>query len=109
MSNHIIEPLVFVDCEYIPTPPMLKRKIKFLNKMRRPLWQEQHQSEDSGMYSADDELEVEDIKVLPPSADVITKTEGLPCTSKNGICSECKLSRKFEKACRSAKNKCNQQ
>ena len=95
------ENLVFFDT---PTTCSPERTFKF--KQGRPLWQETHQSSE---YSADDELEGDDIKGKVLSAEVISKTLGLKCTSKNGICRECKLSRKYEKTYRSEKRKCTQQ
>ena len=82
------EKLIFIDTPVTSSP---ERKIKF--KSGRPLWQESNQSD------ADDELEEgdHDIKEKVLSAEFICKTLGLKCTSKNGVCRECKLSRKYEK------------
>jgi len=90
-------------------PPSPIRKFKMTSS--RPLWQETNY--DCG-YSADDE-EMKDgdnnnnIKRRTLSADDICKTLGLKCTSKNGICRECKLSRKYAKMYRSEVNQCSQQ
>ena len=98
------EKLIFIDTPVTSSP---ERKIKF--KSGRPLWQETNQSDDCGCYSADDEMEGDDIKGKVLSAEFICKTLGLKCTSKNGVCRECKLSRKYEKTYRSEKRKCAQQ
>src|SRR6266566_3129619 len=95
------ENLLFFDK---PTTCSPESTFKF--KQGRPLWQETHQS---GEYSADDEMEGDNIKGKVLSAEFICKTLGLKCTSKNGICRKCKLSRKYEKTYRSEKGKCAQQ
>ena len=98
------EKLIFIDTPDNCSP---HRKLKF--KQGRPLWQETNQSDDSGYYSADDETEVDNIKGKELSAEFICKTLGLKCTSKNGVCRECKLSRKYAKMYRSEVSKCSQQ
>ena len=99
------EKLIFIDA---PTPPPTP-KLKFKFKSCRPLWQEIYQSDDSGYYSADDEMESDYIKGEVLSAQIISKTLRLTCTSQNGACGECKLSREIEKAYQSESSKCSQQ
>ena len=112
-SKTEIKPLVFIDTDDVPPPPPYLRQLTFLKEFCRPLWQEEaieiesSQSSDSGVYSADDEMEV-DIKRVTEIPKVIYNIERISCTP-NGVCSECELSRKIEETYQSEKAKCSQQ
>src|SRR6266853_4671232 len=106
MSNHKIEPLDFIDTpeelmEY-STPnvqtPKLFRQITFLKEVSRPLWQEDNQS-----YAF-----ASPIKTKTELPKITFDIEHPECAS-NGVCSECKLSRKIEAEYKSEKSKCAQQ
>src|SRR5208282_6517930 len=107
MSNEV-EPMVFIDEDdysvyesavsqfgFIRERPPYMRQFAMVEERIRNLWQEEpmsQSSESSGVYSGDDELEV-DIKEETEIPKVIFDTEDLPCTSNKGACSECELSR----------------
>src|SRR5579864_3503264 len=106
MSNTLskVEPLVFIETED-GTPvskPQLKRQITFLKGLCRPLWQDdnppnQPMVNDSGVY-----------KDMTDIAKVTFALDSLTC-GRDGICSECQLSREIEESYRSQKDKCSQQ
>ena len=51
MSDHVIEPLEFIDTDTVSHPPGILRQITFLKDMHRNLWQDE-QSQDSGISSS---------------------------------------------------------
>ena len=117
MSNKV-EPMVFIETDDYSVYESAVSQLEFIRESMRPpymrqfamveerirnLWQEEpmsQSSESSGVYSGDDEMEV-DIKEETEIPKVIFDTEDLPCTSNNGACSECELSRTAEEASQS--------
>src|SRR5277367_7076100 len=117
MSNEV-EPMVFIDeddysvyesavsqLEVIRERPPYMRQLAMLEERIRNLWQEEpksQSSESSDLYSGDDEMEA-DIKEETEMPKIIFDIGHLPCTSNNGVCSECELSRTAEEASQSEK------
>jgi hypothetical protein len=125
MNNQALR---FIDTSYMA--PELIRHLSVCRNLNRQLWQEDNNSVSvqsdgsisSGFYSGDDEMETSPTKVKPeipmetspikvkPEIPKITfEIERPECTSNNGVCRECELSRKIEAAYQSEKSKCTQQ
>ena len=103
MSNTLskVEPLVFIETDD-GTPvskPQLKRQITFLKGLCRPL---SHDDNPPNQPMINDSGFMTDIAKVTFSLDSLT-------CGRDGICSECQLSREIEESYQSEKDKCTQQ